>query len=292
MLIPVALISAIIGIRAGSGNDDGAEVAVTEDESPTLPGGGVKVFPKFRVIAFDGAPQQPALGPIGRNSPEDAAVKLKRQARPYRAGGRPLLPAFHLIATVAQADAGDDGLYRARLDPPDIERYLEVARDNEMLLLLDIQPGQADFIDEVRALEPLLREPEVGIALDPEWNMAPGEVPGSVIGTVDAAEVNEVSSYMEEIARDEDLPQKVLVVHQFTSGMITNRDRITDRSRVAVAFSIDGFGSPALKKGVYRRLAPRNKRSGFKVFYEEDVPLMSPRDVLGQGPQPQIVIYE
>ena len=258
-----------------------------------LPRGGRRIFPRFRVVAFDGVPGHSALGPIGRMNPEKAAEELERQATAYEASDRELLPAFHLIATVAQAEPGDDELYRQRLDQAILEEYLDVARRHDMLLLLDIQPGHADFIDEVEEFESLLREPDVGIALDPEWHLAEGELPGSDLGSVEADEVNEVAEYMQEIAAEEDLPEKLLLVHQFDASMVEDRDEIADQPRVAVAFSIDGFGTPELKKGVYRRLAPRApQRSGFKVFYEEDYPVMSPEEVLDLRPRTQVIVYE
>ena len=55
---------------------------------------------------------------------------------------------------------------------------------------------------------------------------------------------------MQEIAAEEDLPEKLLLVHQFDASMIEDRGEITDQPGVAVAFSIDGFGSPGLKRGV------------------------------------------
>ena len=264
-----------------------------EQRDHELPRGGHRLFPRYRVVAFDGVPGNPALGPIGRMSGEEVARELELQARAYATPDRDLLPALHLIAVVAQADPGEDELYRQRLEDETIAEYLDIARRHDMLLLLDIQPGHADFIDEVEEFESYLREPDVGIALDPEWHLAEGELPGSDLGSVEAEEVNEVADYMQEIAAEEDLPEKLLLVHQFDASMIEDREEIEDQGRVAVAFSIDGFGTPELKKGVYRRLAPRApQRSGFKVFYEEDYPVMSPSEVLGLRPRPQVIVYE
>ena len=296
----IVLLGGVLLTRGGDGRQRDVERLVDEIRSLheerrqlELPRGGRRIFPRYRVVAFDGVPGNPALGPIGRMDGEQVARELERQAREYATADRELLPALHLIAVVAQADPGEDELYRQRLDDETIEEYLDVARRHDMLLLLDIQPGHADFIDEVEEFESFLREPDVGIALDPEWHLAEGELPGSDLGSVDAAEVNEVAEYMQEIAAEEDLPEKLLLVHQFDASMIEDRHEITDQGRVAVAFSIDGFGSPELKRGVYRRLAPRApQRSGFKVFYEEDYPVMSPSEVLALRPRPQVIVYE
>ena len=285
------------GARGGAGNTRLADAirSFRDAQQPKveLPRGGRRIFPRFRIVAFDGVPGSPALGPIGRMSAEEAADRLEKQASEYETADRELLPALHLIAVVAQADAGDDELYRQRLEDSVIEEYLDVARRHDMLLLLDIQPGHADFIDEVEELESFLREPDVGIALDPEWHLDEGQLPGSDLGSVDADDVNEVAEYMQEIAAEEDLPEKLLLVHQFDASMVEDREEITDQGRVAVAFSIDGFGTPGSKRGVYNRLAPGpGQRSGLKLFYEEDHPLMSPDNVLGLRPRPQVIVYE
>ena len=243
-------------------------------------------------MAFYGAPQSAELGVLGIGPPGGVAKKLRRQAKPYATRGRPVLPAFELIAVVAADAAGDDGLYRTRQQDAVIRRYLRAARRARAILLLDIQPGRADFLTEAKALERWLRKPDVGLALDPEWRMGPGEVPGHTIGSVDAAEVNEVSSWLSKIVESGNLPEKLLLVHRFTEGMI-ERPRALQRSRgVALTLNVDGFGTSAQKRAKYRELVPRHLRAGFKLFYSEDTGLMRPREVLRLRPQPDVVVYE
>jgi sugar/nucleoside kinase (ribokinase family) len=123
-------------------------------------------------------------------SPDSAARRLERQARPYRRGGRPVLPAVELIATVADSAPGAHGAYSQRQSPATVARYLRAARRHGALLLLDIQPGRVPFMREVRALRRFLAEPDVSLALDPEWSIGPGQQPGRQIGSTDAATVN------------------------------------------------------------------------------------------------------
>jgi len=122
-----------------------------------------------------------------------------------------------------------------------------------------------------------------------------------VIGSMDAEVVNEVSAYLARIVRLHDLPQKLLIVHQFTDEMVTNRDQLATRPEVAMVMNMDGFGTPPLKKGVYDRLSQPTRRgsdtlggpyNGFKLFFREDTGLMSPRDVLALRPAPDVVVYE
>ncbi len=181
-----------------------------------LPGGGRTIFPGSRVVAYYGTADDPALGVLGHGSPADAGLRLLHQARAYDRPGRHVLPAFELIATIAQASS-NDGTYNQHLDDAQIERYLAAARAIHALLILDVQPGRAGFAGEVRRYERYLRQPDVELALDSEWKMGPTEVPGRTIGGTDGATVNAVSRYLAGLVAAGRLPQKLLIVHQFTA---------------------------------------------------------------------------
>ena len=223
------------------------------------------------------------------------ASRLERQARPYAVGGRPVLPAMELITDVASFAPGDDGLYRTRQSDAVIRRYLAAARRAKALLILDIQPGHAGFLGESMHLEKWLRMPDVSLALDPEWHTAPGVIPGKEFGSVDAMEVNAVSYWLDGLTTRLHLPQKLLVVHRFTDGMITNEARLKPRRNVAVTLNVDGFGTSVVKVDRYRAFAhPHGSGlyNGFKLFYHEDAHTMAPRQVLRVRPRPELVVYE
>jgi hypothetical protein len=259
---------------------------------PQLPRGGRTIFPGRRVVAYYGAPGNAELGILGIGTPRQAGLELRHQAARYRRPARPVLPAMELIAAVATHSPGDDGLYRRRQPDAVIARYLAAARRARALLILDIQPGHADFEDEAHALERWLREPDVGLALDPEWH-TPGRVPGTAIGSVSGAQVNRISSWLAELAARGRLPQKLLVVHRFTPAMIIGQP-LRVRRGVAVVVNVDGFGDRPNKLAKYHELAPRagGLRRGIKLFFHEDTDLMAPRDVLRLRPSPDFVVYE
>ena len=261
---------------------------------PQLPRGGRRVFPDFRVVAFYGAPQSEQLGTLGIGRPSQMAKRLTRVARAYSRKTRPVLPALELISTIAAAAPGDDGLHRMHQPDEVIDRYLRAARKAKALLVLDIQPGRGDFLSEAIRLERWLREPDVGIALDPEWHVGSNEVPGQVIGSVTAEQVNEVSAYVSRFVQEHKLPEKLFVVHQFTSGMIAGKERVVRRPGLAVTMNVDGFGDRPNKVSKYDEFTSELARfhDGFKLFYEEDTNLMQPRQVLALGPPPDLVVYE
>jgi hypothetical protein len=299
-LIALAVVVGVIVAAAlllGNGESDGepqpAATEVEEDPPPELPRGGVSVLPEHRVVAFYGAPQSRELGALGIGTPDAAARRLARQARAYRRANRPELPALELIAVIANAHAGADGMYRARQPDTVIRRYLSAARRAKALLLLDIQPGRSDFFTETTRLRKWLREPDVGLALDPEWRVTDGQVPGQVIGQVSSREVNATSAWLDQLTDRARLPEKLFVIHQFTDDMVDHR-KLKQRDNLAAVLNVDGFGAQGIKKAKYRRFAreAREFHPGFKLFFEEDTNLMTPRQVMRMKPRPDLVVYE
>jgi len=124
--------------------------------------------------------------------------------------------------------------------------------------------------------------------------MAAGQVPGQSIGSVTAHEVNEVSKHVSGIVQREQLPEKLLIVHQFTSDMIANRRGLRSYPGTALTLNVDGFGGPDIKRRKYHEFVRRADpgEHGFKLFYREDTNLMSPSQVLRLRPQPSFVVYE
>jgi len=295
----VVLVLVIVGtaVLIGSGNGEPEPTAADDAAVPPapreLPRGGRSILPEFRVVAYYGAPQSRELGALGIGSPRGAARRLGRQARPYGGKRRPVLPALELITVIANADPGEDGMYRSRQRDAIIRRYLRAARRAKALLLLDIQPGRSDFFTETTRLEKWLKEPDVSLALDPEWRVQEGEVPGQVIGQVSAREVNATSAWLAQLVAKHDLPEKLLVIHQFTDDMVPEQ-QLKPREGLATVLNVDGFGNQAVKKAKYRdftRQAP-DFYHGFKLFYEEDTDMMRPRQVLRLRPKPFLVVYE
>jgi hypothetical protein len=273
-----------------------AKVRTAGTQSDVLARGGTSVLPEYRPVGFYGAPQSDGFGELGIGSPQSAARRLKEQIRPYAGlSDKPIYPLFELIGTIALSSPGPDGLYRGRQPNGVIRRYAQEAKESRLLLMLDIQPGRADPMDEVKYLEPWLRKPFVSVALDPEWEMGPGQVPGQTIGHTSAGEVNDITAYLNKLAREDNLPDKVFLVHQFTSDMIHNSSKLKERGRVDMVLNADGVGSRSAKTAQYQALSPPKSSPffpGFKLFYEEDSGLMSPSQVMGLRPRPSVIAYE
>lgn len=263
---------------------------------PQLPGGGTRVFPDRRLVGFSGGPGSPALGPLTGDLTA-AAARLGEQAAPYGAD-RPVLPVFELIATMAHPFPGPAGTFNAPASDETVQAYLDAARAAGAVLLLGIQPGTEDFLPAVQRYERWLREPDVGLALDPEWAVDPGQRPGDVFGSTTGAELDGVAAYLDGLVTAGGLPQKVMVYHQLHLDIVRDEQLLTDRPTVALVKSIDGIGAAADKIGTYQRIVatlPPFVHTGFKLFYEEDVrsgPLMAPQEVLALVPQPEYVLYE
>lgn len=265
---------------------------------PELPRGGRELFPRYRLVGFCGTPGAPELGQLSGNL-TSRTKELAKLGEQY-AGDREILPAFELIAVVVMGAPGLDKAWRRRVPNSVVDQYLEAAREAKALLLLNIQPGHSDFMTEVKAFEPWLREPDVGVALDPEWQMwAKDQKPGSVYGQTTGEVVTSIASYLSDLVREHDLPEKALVFHQVNEHVFKNEAALTAHPGVVFIKSVDGLGFTAAKIATYRylvkSLAPE-VHPGFKLFFDEDVKfggrLMGPKEVLALSPVPEYVMYE
>ena len=262
-----------------------------------LPRGGRVLFPAHRLVGYCGTPGAPALGELQGNLKVKAKA-LEAKAAAY-AQDRDVLPVFELIAVVVQAWPGADGKFRHRVDASVVDQYLAAARQSSALLLLNIQPGQSDFLTEVKVFERYLREPDVGVALDPEWAMKPKQKPGVYYGQTTGETVNEVAAYMASLVLADDLPEKALVFHQVNREVLKDEDALTPVPGVAFIKSVDGLGPVGAKIATYGNLMETRTASehpGFKLFFDEDSRngnrLMTPKEVLALMPQPEYVMYE
>ncbi|KZB87136.1 hypothetical protein [Amycolatopsis regifaucium] len=249
------------------------------------------------LVGFCGAPGSKALGRMTGDL-SAASLELQKQIKTFPAG-RPITPVVELIATTVHRSPGADGMYRSRCADKTIREYLDAARAMNGLLLLDIQPGRADFLPEVRAYEHWLKEPDVGVALDPEWAVEPGAIPGKKFGRTTGAELDEVAAYLGELAERHRLPAKVMVYHQVTSSVVRDEELLRPHPGVSVVKVVDGIGSGSAKKATWKTLMPSKPahvRPGFKLFFDEDTrrdaALMTPEEVLALTPTPAYVIYE
>ncbi|MBX6722414.1 MAG: hypothetical protein IRY92_04115 [Dactylosporangium sp.] len=257
-----------------------------------LPGGGQLVFPGRRMVALYGHPGDPGLGVLGEQPVEAAVARAQQLAASYQAYvGEPVVPAFEIIVSVATGRTG------SRAHPVEKFRpWVQAAREAGVYVVLDLQPGDVNFLEQARLYEELLREPHVGLALDPEWRVQPGKQHMVQIGSVDAAEINEVGQWLDQLTRDYNLPQKVFLLHQFRLDMISNRSAlVTDYDELRVVIHADGFGSPGAKHDTWNTLhidAPTNVVWGWKNFYDEDKPTFTPQETIAVSPEIVFVSYQ
>jgi len=261
-----------------------------------LPG---SILPEHRIVAFYGNPLSKRMGILGEIDPDEMLRRLEATATAWAAvdSGQKVLPALHLIATVAQGYPGPARKYRLQMPDSIIERVANWVETRGWLLILDIQPGLSTVEAELPVLVPYLKRPYVHLALDPEFAMKDGHLPGrDWMGRMDASEVNHAIDVLAKIVEENQLPPKVLVVHRFTRNMLTNASQIRLDPRVQVVIDMDGYGPPGSKMGAYRWFVVRHpvQYTGFKLFFKtrNDNPMMKPEEVLELYPKPMYIQYQ
>jgi hypothetical protein len=190
----------------GSAAEPAADVAPLP--AATLPGGRSTVFGGGRfLVAYYGTAGTGALGVLGKTSPARMQRQLHRAGKSFARAGRPVQLVYELIVTIADRHPGKDGDFSHDIARKQVRPYLRAAHRNDALLLLDIQPGHADFLSVAKRWRWALRDPWVGLALDPEWRMSGHDVPGQVIGHVKAGEVNRTSAWLSRLVERDHLPR-------------------------------------------------------------------------------------
>ncbi|MBF4629927.1 hypothetical protein ITJ42_01710 [Clavibacter michiganensis subsp. phaseoli] len=288
-----------IAVGAAYADDASLEGRIrTASTGDQLPGGGQLVLPGKRYVALYGAAGTGALGVLGEQGPADAVARAKAQAAEYQPySDEPVIPMFELIATVAAGSAGPDGDYSSEVPVETLQPWIDAARDAGVYVVIDLQPGRTDFLTQAKRYESVLAQPGVGLALDPEWRLGPDQVPLKQIGSVSATEVDATTDWLAGLVREEGLPQKMLVLHQFRLSMIQDRASLDmDHPELAMLVHADGQGGQPDKQATWRALhadAPAGMAWGWKNFIDEDTPMLSPEQTMRDvSPVPDLVTYQ
>jgi len=263
-----------------------------------LPGA---ILPQKRIVAYYGNPLSKRMGALGEFPKDEMLARLKKETAKWQAAdpSMPVQPALHLIAVVAQGEPGKAGKYRMIIPDKIINQVYEWAKEINAIMFIDIQTGHDDIRNILPRFEWILKQPNVHLGIDPEFNLIKSGVkPGKKIGTYDAADVNYASDYLKELVKKHKLPPKVFVVHRFTRNGVTNAGKITLRPEVQIVMHMDGWGAPWLKRDSYKDyiVAEPVQYTGFKLFYHNDTkkgdPLMAPKDLLKLNPRPVYIQYQ
>lgn len=288
-----------------------------------LPGGGFELFPDHinrRFVAFYGNPGSSVLGAMGQVTPREALDMMQdggtldgyteigcfpspcRGVVPpgllegYAQDGAHVVPTFNYIASVAKPSCG------TFLFPIDeFQEAIDLAAEIGGYVMLDLQPGSERFLGHAQFYEEALKLPYVGLAIDPEWRCGwPGQTEFDRIGTVTAAEINEVIEWVADLVNREGLPQKLVLIQQFSPGMIQDRDTLIDRPEVQIVIQMDGEGQGTLanKEATWNRVTAgtedKHWRWGWKNFFVRDHRNgpYSPAETLDREPVPVYVSYQ
>lgn len=259
------------------------------------------ILPYHRIVAYYGNLYSKKMGILGELPPKQMLQKLQQEIAKWKTADPnfPVKPALHYIAVVAQGAPGADGKYRLRMPDKHIDSVIAMARSINAIVFLDIQIALSTVQNEVPKFEKYLKMSDVHLGLDPEFSMKTGKKPGTVIGTMDAAEINWASRYLKNLVKTYQLPPKILILHRFTRNMITNVPKIELQPEVQFVMEMDGWGAPELKKGTYKNyIYPYPKEfAGIKLFYKNDVKqaphrMLTTDEVLKLKPAPIYIQYQ
>jgi hypothetical protein len=292
-------IESLVDPAPGSGDQGSGSGSARRQPTPEpTPPPPKSVFETQQIVTYYGNPYSATMGILGEF--EDKQVLLQRlrdQAAKYQAlnPDKTVIPALHLIYGVAQANPGPDGTYLIHMPDEMVEEYIELTRANNMLFFIDLQNGKSNPVEEVRRILPWLANEHVHLAMDPEFTLQPHENTRDDIGSLDGAVINQVQDLLQQVALENRIGNKIMVVHQFRPDMITNKPMIaTDRDRVDVVINMDGWGPPPGKLSKYE-IHIKNEPveyAGVKLFYRWDEPLLTEAEIQALIPRPNYIQYQ
>lgn len=258
------------------------------------------ILPFNRVVAFYGNLYSKNMGILGELPRTQMLAKLKEEVKNWQAADTSIavIPALHYIAITAQMAPGKGNKYRLRMPFHQIDSVLSMATEVDALVFLDIQIGHSTLQEEIPLLERYLKMPNVHLGIDPEFAMKTQHAPGKVVGSFDAADVNYASNYLSKLVKANSLPPKLLVIHRFTQGMVTNYKSISTLPEVQLIMDMDGWGGPQKKINTYKQYIYKEpvQFTGFKLFYKNDTKsngrMLTPAELLRLKPQPMYIQYQ
>ena len=262
-----------------------------------FPEGGRSLFPQYRFVALYGTTDYPELGALGEQPLDASVARVKDLAAQYQTlTPDHVYPTFEIITTVASGSPTENNDYSQEVDIAKLSSWIKTARESGIYVVLDLQPGRSDFLSQAKVYKPLLAQPNVGLALDPEWRLKPDQVPLKQIGSVDINEVNQTVEWLSDLTTQFKLPQKLLVLHQFRLDMLPSREQLdTSHSNLAYVIQMDGSGGQPAKQDTWRTITatpPANVQFGWKNFYHQDNPILDPSSTMSITPQPWYVSYQ
>ena len=259
------------------------------------------ILPFKRIVAFYGNLYSKKMGILGELPPKELWQKLDSEVRAWEKAdpSTPVQPAIHYIAVVGQGIPLKSGNYSMRMPFKQIDSVLTIAKMGHAIVFLDIQVGHSVVEKEVPLLEKYLMMPQVNLAIDPEFSMKDGSIPGRKIGSLDANDINFCSNYLAQLVQKYHLPPKILIIHRFTQGMVKKYKDIVLRPEVQIVMNMDGWGEPSLKINTYKQYIYRQpvQFTGFKLFFKNDLKkpphrMLTPEELLKLKPQPIYIQYQ
>jgi len=260
-----------------------------------------------------GFARAPILGHLGSYKDieamaEDTKPWLKQIAAVN--DGKGVVVGIHLIYAIAIPCTGKGQCVNYFGDDL-VDKYIKAAAARGWMVILDTQLGRSNPAEEVQRMiaKGYLAFDNVHVAIDPEFHALAGQRdPGTPIGTVTAAQINEVQDILDRYVKSRNLKtKKILIVHQFgdptvhdgVPNMIQDKKTLKDYDNVELVINGDGLGNPASKIRKYNlmtdsKVYPFIHFRGIKIFFPNqwekrghfDKPPLSVEEIFGIKPLP------
>jgi hypothetical protein len=257
-------------------------------------------------------------GPASTLNMLDAFLPQLQQLGQQYAALDPLHPvklAIDLVVNVIQPCSAFPRYCSSWPDDPTMQAYVDYCQKHNLLLFFDVQLGTEPVKDAVmnHLLTYLEKYPFTELALDTEFHF-PDNPQGYAdaagypccLGWMNADEINWASAELAQISLQQQLPRKVLLVHEWNSGVLPDKNKIQLNPDTSFVLQSDGFGNYGNKLGDYQLFDQQQlvEYAGYKLFFHyaaggsfdyadyNNPAVQTPAQILQIFPQPLFISYQ
>ncbi|RXJ66464.1 hypothetical protein CRV08_12660 [Halarcobacter ebronensis] len=242
------------------------------------------------IVGYYGRPNTKSLGILGQSNIDELVQKMKEKAKYFEKeldNKVEVKMAFHIIYGLATSDAGSRDTYMLRLSEKSLMPYIKRAQEENFEVIIDLQMGSNTPVEAITPVLKYLKYDHVHLAIDPEFKIPKHKKypPGKFIGHIYAQDLNDAQELISNYINENHLENKLLIVHMFHDKMLREKDKVKKFDNIKLVYNIDGHGAPAVKIKIYNSIYSEEQTtiadSGFKIFYNNDTKIMTPKQILG-----------
>jgi glycosyltransferase involved in cell wall biosynthesis len=240
------------------------------------------------LVAHYGSPAAVDLGILGFGPRQKAARRVLGHALRQPRGAA--TPALYLLSVAATSTPGWNETFSSSLSPERVESYRAAAQSVGARLIIGIQASRQSFRDALAPFEEILREPGVGVGLQPAWSQ-PADDPDREVGRAPwpRADLEDALRWISDVTSA--APPTIVLIHSTPDVTWPGDWAPADLPGLDVIGLAERIGTLGEKKDAFDTMAARAPAAGLQFDFRSDPEILEPAELRQLCPASRIVVY-